>query len=338
MANLPPRKISASSKTKQDATPLQILLQMGFPRHRALKALAATGNRSVQLASDWLLTHVNDAFIDSDEPREYIFYASPTGPLLAQLLDFWYKSRTTAGWNGAHNFPPHITLVSFFKAQDDTSLQLAKAVKHVVENVGEPPLTPLKLEQYISHNFMGLFVSEEHADYLRKIAIQYVKQVSSALGVTVDTYEHLDALGACFPWCTMQQEKPIKSVSLEPHVKSLHITLAYHFEVSAYDSLKALVHKVTQSYAPKANDELELVLGDYIYIEEKELENSPDGWVFQASYRLSVHNARQSGDCKSESDSNTEVEMASYPHEDAAELGRDKSEETWKEWHKYWTA
>lgn len=44
------------------------------------------------------------------------------------------------------------------------------------------------------------------------------------------------------------------------------------------------------------------------------------------------------GDCKSESDSNTDVDMASYPHEDASDLGREKSEETWKEWHKYWTA
>ncbi|XP_047033703.1 protein UBASH3A homolog isoform X1 [Helicoverpa zea] len=391
MANLPPRKVSSSSKAKQDASPLQILLQMGFPRHRALKALSATGNRSVQLASDWLLTHVNDAHIDADEPREYIFYASPTGPLLSQLLEFWDKSKEISGWNGAHNFPPHITLVSFFKAPDETSLQLGKAVKHVVENVGDPPNCPLKLEPYVSHNFMGLFVSEEHADYLKRIAVQYVKQVSSVLGVMVDTYEHLDTLGTCFPWCTMPQEKPIKSINLEAHVKSLHITLAYHFDVAAFDELKNLVdnmqpvdhsswelrlysrdprfanhqvYKVTQGYAPNASDELELVLGDYIYIEEKEFANSPDGWVHGTSWLTGVsgylpavftrrtaesdawtlHRAislgnNNSSDCKSESDSNTDGEMTTnYPHEDATQLGHEKSEETYQEWNKYWTA
>ncbi|CAG9789146.1 unnamed protein product [Diatraea saccharalis] len=355
MASLPPRKFSSSScsSSKHETTPIQILLQMGFSRHRALKALAATGNRSVQLASDWLLTHVNDTHLDMNEPREYIFYASPTGPLLTQLLEFWEKSKKVSGWNGAHNYPPHITLVSFFKAQDESSLQLAKAVKNAVENVGEPPNCPLKVEPYISQNFMGLFLSDEHADYLKRIAVQYVKQVSSA------------------------------SINLEPHVKSLHITLAYHFDVKVYDALKALVdemqpfqqaewelrlysrdprfvYKVTQGYEPKANDELELVLGDYIYIKEEEINSTTDGWLHGTSWLTGVsgylpavytlrtaesdawtlHRAMSltssnSGDCKSESDSNNDGEM-SFPHEDASMLGNEKSQETFKEWDNYW--
>ncbi|CAG4931741.1 unnamed protein product [Parnassius apollo] len=336
---------------------------MGFPRNRALKALAATGNRSVQLASDWLLTHVNDTSLDVEEPREYVLYINPTGKLLVHIYEFREKSKAISGWNGAHNFHPHITLVPFFKAADEESIQLAKAVKQVVEKVGHPPACPIKLETYISPNFIGLFISDEYANYFKEISKQYLRQVSKNL--------------------------LIDATNLETHAKSLHMTLAYHFDVSAFDSLKLLadkielpercnwelrlysrdarfanhqVHKVTQGYAPKASDELELVIGDYIYIKKSEFDSSTDGWVHGTSWLTGVsgylpgiytqrtaesdawtlHRVISLGpsncmECKSsDSEGNTEGEMSNYPHEDAASLGQEKSEETYREWEKYW--
>lgn len=44
----------------------------------------------------------------------------------------------------------------------------------------------------------------------------------------------------------------------------------------------------------------------------------------------------QGADSKSESDSNTDVEMPTYPHEDAAKLAYDKSEETYRLWDEYY--
>ncbi|MBN3319678.1 UBXN1 protein, partial [Atractosteus spatula] len=56
-------------------TTLESLLEMGFDRNRAEKAVAHTGNQGIERAMDWLMEHENDP--DVDEP-----YVPPAGNVL----------------------------------------------------------------------------------------------------------------------------------------------------------------------------------------------------------------------------------------------------------------
>lgn len=58
-----------------ELTTLESLLEMGFERNRAEKAVANTGNQGIEQAMDWLMEHENDP--DIDEP-----YVPPMGNVL----------------------------------------------------------------------------------------------------------------------------------------------------------------------------------------------------------------------------------------------------------------
>ncbi|XP_050982978.1 UBX domain-containing protein 1 [Labeo rohita] len=58
-----------------ECTTLDSLLEMGFDRNRAEKAVAHTGNQGIERAMDWLMEHENDP--DIDEP-----YVPPAGNTL----------------------------------------------------------------------------------------------------------------------------------------------------------------------------------------------------------------------------------------------------------------
>ncbi|KAB1272600.1 UBX domain-containing protein 1 [Camelus dromedarius] len=60
-----------------ELTALESLIEMGFPRGRAEKALTLTGNQGIEAAMDWLMEHEDDP--DVDEPL-----ATPLGHILGR--------------------------------------------------------------------------------------------------------------------------------------------------------------------------------------------------------------------------------------------------------------
>ncbi|KAM7315373.1 putative ubiquitin associated and SH3 domain-containing protein B, partial [Ixodes scapularis] len=168
-----------------------------------------------------------------------------------------------------------------FKAPDDGIAHLTRALQHVVDKLkGELP-DHIKLEHYTSQTFLGLFVAEEHNDVLKKLAVQFMREVSEF------------------------------SIQVEPYLKALHITLAYQFQLEHYSVLEQLsqsidtsasacwelrlysrdtrikgseVHKVLYSHVPKEPDELELLIGDFVYVSGEHLGAATDGWVEGTSW------------------------------------------------------
>uniref|UniRef100_A0A8P4G3T6 Ubiquitin-associated and SH3 domain-containing protein B n=1 Tax=Dicentrarchus labrax TaxID=13489 RepID=A0A8P4G3T6_DICLA len=254
---------------------------MGFPKTRALKALVSTGGKNVQAACDWLFSHVDDPFLDDPLPREYVLYLRPSGPLLQQLSHFWQQSRLSCGKNKAHNIFPHITLCQFFMCADGKVEALSDALQATVAKWKARIPMPLPLELYTSSTFIGLFVEEQVAEVLKGFAADFATEAEAKADVHV-----------------------------EPHKKQLHVTLAYHFQVSHLPILEKLAKSVDVAsgcdwlavlfsrdirfanhetlqvmypYVPQNDDELELMPGDFIFMSPVEQTSASEGWVYGTS-------------------------------------------------------
>lgn len=267
--------------TIKHGSTLDVLLSMGFPRTRALKALVSTGGKNVQAACDWLFSHVHDPFLDDPLPREYVLYLRPSGPLLQQLSQFWRQSRLACGKNKAHNIFPHITLCQFFMCPDAKVEALADALLSTVAKwKGRIPM-PLPLELYTSTTFIGLFVEEQVAEVLKSFAADFATEAEAKADVHV-----------------------------EHHKKQLHVTLAYHFQTSHLTILEKMAKEIDVSsgcdwlavlfsrdirfanhetlqvmypYVPQNDDELELMAGDFIFMSLVEQSTASEGWVYGTS-------------------------------------------------------
>ncbi|GAB6021281.1 hypothetical protein CHUAL_003900 [Chamberlinius hualienensis] len=316
MATLPPRKSSSASlKLARRSSSLDTLLQMGFSKLRAEKALAATGNRGVQIAVDWLLARVNDPDLDVELPREYVLYLCPIGNLMDQLQNFWTSSLLRCDRNGAHNQLPHITLCSFFMAPDEAVSHLIQCLHLSVEKFLEQLPEKLTLDLYSSPNFLGLFVADNEAEPLRNLAGDFIKEASKLMDKSYGERVEQDCT-SFLPWCSsapphiLNQSKHV-GVAGEPASQALHLTLAYQFEPEHYVVLNELaqaintgapagwelrlysrdsriagreVHRVIYSHVPEKMDELELLIGDYVYVNSEQLASSTDGWIEGTSW------------------------------------------------------
>uniref|UniRef100_A0A3Q4M2Q6 Ubiquitin associated and SH3 domain containing B n=1 Tax=Neolamprologus brichardi TaxID=32507 RepID=A0A3Q4M2Q6_NEOBR len=240
---LPRRLRQNRAGSMKCSSSLDVLLSMGFPKPRALKALVSTGGRSVQAACDWLFSHVDDPFLDDPLPREYVLYLRPSGPLQNQLSHFWQQSRITCGKNKAHNIFPHITLCQFFMVSYISSH--CNAMKQTSNVRAGDAASPRASKVHV----------EPHK-----------KQLHVTLAYNFPS-DHLPSL-----------EKLAKGIEVKLGCDWLAVLFSRDIRFANHETLR-----VMYPYVPQNDDELELVPGDFVFMSPVDQNSTSEGWVYGTS-------------------------------------------------------
>ncbi|NXY42684.1 UBS3A protein, partial [Ceuthmochares aereus] len=276
-------KVSNKRRSKSASVLLESLLAKGFPAHIAQKALAATGQKSIEDATKWLHSHCNDPSLDDPIPQEYALYLCPVGRLHNHLQEFWKESKRQCGRNRAHEIFPHITLCDFFTCEDQKVELLYDTLKRVGDSFLQCFPSSISLLLHSSTSYLGFFIGDSHANILKEFALAFSSEAS--------------ALADCH---------------VKPCLKQLHLTLAHKFYPHHQKTLEQLakcinpgetcqwvatlysrdmrfVHyqtlRVLFQYKPQNIDELLINVGDFIYVDPAQQSNVSEGWVIGTSHQ-----------------------------------------------------
>ncbi|KAJ1070552.1 hypothetical protein K5549_003531 [Capra hircus] len=315
------------NKLKGRSTPslLDPLLGMGFPAHTALKALAATGRKTAEEASNWLHCHCNDPSLDDPIPQEYALFLCPMGPLLDKLQEFWRESRRQCAKNRAHEVFPHITLCDFFTCEDQKVEYLYEALKRAGDRTlhAFPSAVPLVLHSSIS--YLGFFVNDSPADIIREFAVMFATEASILADCTVKP-------------CTKQLHLtlahkfyPHHQRTLEQLARAINPGHSCQWTAALYSRDMRFVHyqtlRVLFQYKPQNVDELTLSPGDYIFVDPTQQEEASEGWVIGISQRTGCRGFLPENYTERASECDTWVRHRTYTFSVAPDLSSRKDGE-----------
>ncbi|KAM9390461.1 ubiquitin-associated and SH3 domain-containing protein A [Phaethornis superciliosus] len=276
-------KVSNKHRSKSPSVLLESLLTKGFPAHTAQKALAATGQKTIEDATKWLHSHCNDPSLDDPIPQEYALYLCPTGCLHNHLEEFWKESKRQCGKNRAHEIFPHITLCDFFTCEDQKVELLYDALKRVGDSFSEcfPPSISLSL--HASTSYLGFFIDDSHGSILKEFALAFSSEASALADCHVKPclkQLHLTLAHKFYPHHQKTLEQLAKCINPKETCQWVAALYSRDMRFVHYQTLRALFQ-----YKPQNIDELMIKAGDLIYVDPTQQPNVTEGWVIGTSHR-----------------------------------------------------
>ncbi|XP_006893994.1 PREDICTED: ubiquitin-associated and SH3 domain-containing protein A [Elephantulus edwardii] len=319
-------KISNKLKGRRASLLLEPLLAMGFPAHTAFKALAATGRKTAEEASDWLRCHCNDPSLDDPIPQEYALFLCPTGPLLEKLQEFWRESKNQCARNRAHEIFPHITLCEFFTCEDQKVEGLYEALKRAGDHIlgSFPSAIPLALHSSIS--YLGFFINDSPADVIREFAMAFATEASMLADCTVKPCTkqlHLTLAHKFYPHHQRSLEQLARAIPPSPDCQWTAALYSRDMRFVHYHTLKVLFQ-----YKPQNMDELMLSPGEYIFVDPTQQEEASEGWVIGISQRTGCRGFLPENYTERASEADTWVKHRTYTFSLAMDLNSRKDSES----------